>query len=188
MSSLAECDRHWESMADEWMKSERFRTLDLWARKLCADIRHSGYRQDSHAFAAEVDRVKLERRLHSTDYRYMCHVLGDCFRLIDPRDKESKVPRSAFPYCGLYLRGFWVKNGNWTSMARLLTHPLWLEGGLDVHAKIEAYKKSEEYKQAVQMEQIKSILADAAPPAVPSKMRVKVKVGKPVPAFAKQTP
>jgi hypothetical protein len=166
---------------NEWEYSATCRTLHLWARDLCRSCAYSGYRSDDNQFQSQVNGTELDRlrsRFKLLDDEY--------FVLLDAREKG--LPQAATPYCGLRVRAWFYKEARvFNPVVRLLTHPTWVSRGLEVHEKIEAYKKSEEFRQAVEMHRIKSILDEAAPES-PRTIKAIVRKKQAVPAFVRQTP
>lgn len=165
----------------EWERSETHRTLDLWARDLCKRCVYGGYRSDDDQFQAQINMGEFD------DVRgFLKSVNGTPFVLMDAR--RTKLPSTAVPYCGLRVRAWVYKAPRvFNPVVRLLTHPTWVSRGLEVHEKIEAYKQSEQFRQAVEMHRIKSILDEAAPVS-PLPLKVKVRAQQAVPAFVRQTP
>lgn len=147
----------------EWASTETYRTLRLWGLDLLRLSRHTSSNQYWDGGEGQVTKQKIDPLLIK---KSLSELMGHCFVLVDPRKDSCRVPLAAQELCGLRVKVF---TGNdyappkFFTAVRLLTHPLWLSRGMDCYEKMQAYRRSKEFKEAMRMEKIHSLLKQAAP-------------------------
>lgn len=182
-------------MENEWLKSETCTTLRLYAKEMCRRSGNYGY-HSGESWQGDINAVALDRVLAHRSYGLsedcLSQVMGDSFVLIDPKADShpfGSFERKSHHLCGWKIR-VWESRHNdtrWLPKIRMITHPLWVEGGRLCFKRVTEFLASAECKVAIQLSKVQSILNDAAPEQ-PRIIRAKIGRGKTVPAFKVQTP